>query len=642
MYPYRFKIILIIFALLFIGITVRLFQLQIIEGDKYKGISNSRRIDTSLLETTRGSIFDRNGRVLAMDQHIFDVSVQYKYLLYCYSTHSNKTISRITDLKIHNQTKKSCIECHENQDVWLKRLSGLLEIPQTKLLNNVKQVVEKVERLKQNVEQRAGREIRIKEETEYHTVVSDVAWEKVIQIEVKQDHFPGIRITPKPKRVYPEQESASHILGYMGKLNKDEWKEYSNNWNNFLLASSSTGTETSTLLYEGYAENDMIGRTGVEAQYENELRGMRGKRFEEITCKNNQIEKVILERPSVAGNNLYLTIDSQIQAYAEKSLGANMGTIIVMDPWTGEILAMANNPRFNPNILNENFGELIKQPSKPFLNRAIQGTLPPGSIFKIITAIATLSADHINDDTVFECHGYTKYKNIILKCWSGTGHGLVTIRDAIAYSCNVFFFETAKILGGESLYALAKEFGIGEKTGIDLPYEKDGNLPKKVTAPSTMNIAIGQGNLLTTPLQMVRVYAAIANGGTLVQPHVLLKITNSQEEVIRTFTSENKQKISIQPAILEVICTSLQNVIVYGTGKDRGLDVYRVAGKTGTAETRRQNDNHAWFAGYAPYDNPRYCFVILVEHTPKHGADIACPIARELLSYLFPEINQAS
>lgn len=642
MYPYRFKIILIIFALLFIGITVRLFQLQIIESDKYKGISNNRRIDTSLLETTRGSIFDRNGKVLAIDQHTFDVSVPYRYLLYCYSTHGNKALSRITNLKIHNKTKKSCIECHENQDAWLKRLSGLLEIPQIKLLDNVKQIVEKVERLKQNVERRSGREIRIKEENDYHPIVSDVAWEKVIQIEVKQDYFPGIRITPKPRRVYPEQESASHILGYVGKLNEKEWKEYSNNWNNFILESSSTSTEASTLLYEGYTENDMIGRTGVEAQYEDELRGMRGKIFEEITCKNSQIEKVILERPSVAGNNLYLTIDSQIQAHAEKSLGTNMGVIIVMDPWTGEILAMANNPRFNPNTLNKNFSKLIKHPSKPFLNRAIQGTLPPGSIFKVITAIAALRADHTNDDNVFECHGYTKYKNIILKCWSSTGHGLVTIRDAITYSCNVFFFETAKILGGEYLCALAKEFGIGEKTGIDLPYERGGNLPKKITTSSAMNIAIGQGNLLTTPLQLVRVYAAVANGGTLVQPHVLLKITNSQEEVVRTFTSENKQKIPIQPAILDIIRTSLQNVIVYGTGKDRGLDVYKVAGKTGTAETGHQNDNHAWFAGYAPYDNPRYCFIILVEHTPKHGADIACPIARELLSYLFPEIEQAS
>ena len=518
----------------------------------------------------------------------------------------------------------------------------MLNIPQNKLLDHANQTIEKVEKLKQGMEQKYGRAIRIREETDFHPVVSDAAWEKVIQIEIKQDNFPGIRITPKPTRIYPEQELAAHILGYIGKLNEEEWKIHSNNWNNFILASSSAGDDASSLLYDGYAKNDTIGRTGVEAQYEEDLHGLRGKRFEEIFCKNTQIEKTVLERPPIPGNNVYLTIDSQIQAHAEKSLGTNLGAIIVMDPWTGEILAMASNPRFNPNTIDKSFSKLIKHPSKPFLNRAVQGALPPGSIFKIITATAALSSNCITTQTNFECPGYIKYKNIVFKCWSDYGHGSVTIEDAIPYSCNVFFFEIAKMLGGDSLYAWAKKFGIGEKTGIDLPHEKSGNIPKMTTTATTMNVAIGQGALLTTPLQLVRAYAAVANGGTLVQPHILLKVTNSQGETVRTFQSENKQKLSIQPEIINILRMSLQDVITRGTAKDKGLDAYEVAGKTGTAETGRQKDNHAWFVGYAPYDNPRYCFVILVEHTPGHGADIAGPIARELLSYLFPEINQSS
>ena len=642
MYPFRFKIILIIFILFFIGIVARLFQLQIIESDKYKGISKTRRIASYPLDSIRGSIFDRHGKILAVDQHTFDISVQYKNLLYCYITHNNKTISRITGMDVHKKTKKSCSECHENQDLWLKKLSQLLNIPQNKLLDHANQTIEKVEKLKQGMEQKYGRAIRIREETDFHPVVSDAAWEKVIQIEIKQDNFPGIRITPKPTRIYPEQELAAHILGYIGKLNEEEWKIHSNNWNNFILASSSAGDDASSLLYDGYAKNDTIGRTGVEAQYEEDLHGLRGKRFEEIFCKNTQIEKTVLERPPIPGNNVYLTIDSQIQAHAEKSLGTNLGAIIVMDPWTGEILAMASNPRFNPNTIDKSFSKLIKHPSKPFLNRAVQGALPPGSIFKIITATAALSSNCITTQTNFECPGYIKYKNIVFKCWSDYGHGSVTIEDAIPYSCNVFFFEIAKMLGGDSLYAWAKKFGIGEKTGIDLPHEKSGNIPKMTTTATTMNVAIGQGALLTTPLQLVRAYAAVANGGTLVQPHILLKVTNSQGETVRTFQSENKQKLSIQPAIINILRMSLQDVITRGTAKDKGLDAYEVAGKTGTAETGRQKDNHAWFVGYAPYDNPRYCFVILVEHTPGHGADIAGPIARELLSYLFPEINQSS
>lgn len=641
MYPFRFKVMLIVFVLLFICIGVRLFQLQVIESDKYKGISKTRRIATYPLDSIRGSIFDRNGKTLATDQHTFDISVHYKNLLYCYITRNNKTIPRVATMEEHKKTKSSCIACHANQDVWLKKLSQLLNIPQSKLLDRTEQAIEKVERLKQSMEQKYGRAIRIKEETDFYPIVSDVAWEKVIQIEIKSEDFPGVRITPRSERIYPEKELASHILGYISKLTEDEWKVQSNKWNNFILASSSAGNDTSSLLYDGYAENDNIGRTGVEAYYEDELHGLRGKRFEEITCKNTQIEKTVLERPPVPGNDLYLTLDSQIQAYAEKSLGTNLGAIIVMDPWTGEILAMTSNPRFNPNTIDKDFSRLIRHPSKPFLNRAIQGALPPGSIFKVITATAALSSSAISSQTNFECPGYTKYKNIIFKCWSEHGHGSIAIEDAIPYSCNVFFFETAKILGGDPLYAWAKKFGIGEKTGIDLPHEKSGNLPKLATTANTMNVAIGQGALLTTPLQLVRLYAAIANGGTLVQPHILSKITNSQGETVRTFNPENKQKLTLQPAIINTLRTTLQDVVIRGTAKDKGLDIYKIAGKTGTAETGRHKDNHAWFVGYAPYDNPRYCFVVLVEHTRGHGGDIAGPIARELMSYLFPEINHA-
>ena len=641
MYPYRFKITLIIFIVFFIGIVVRLFQLQIVESNKYKGISQNRRIATYPLEATRGTIFDRNGKILAVDQHTFDITVQYKNLLYCY-VRDNNAVSRIDGMKVHKNAKKTCGECHENQDVWVEKLSQLLGIPQNELLSHAKQAVEKVERLKQNVEQKSGRATRIKEEAGYYPIASDVTWEKVIQIEINQNSYSGIRVTPRPKRIYPQQELAPHILGYMSKLNEKEWKMYSDKWNNFILSSNIKGTDITPLLYDGYAENDYIGRSGVELEYENELHGERGKRFEEITYKNTQVEKVILERPPVSGNDLYLTIDTQIQAYAEKSLGKNPGSIIVMDPWTGEILAMASYPCFNPNDVNKDFKKLIKHPSKPFLNRAIQGALPPGSIFKVITATAALSTNRINTQTNYECHGYTNYQNIIFRCWSEYGHGLVTIHDAIPYSCNVFFFETAKILGGDSLYTWAKNFGIGEKTGIDLPHERSGNMPKMTDTATVMNVAIGQGALLTTPLQLARIYAAVANGGTLVQPHLLLKLTDGQGKIVRLFKPEKKQKLPIQPATLDTLRTALLDVVTRGTAKNTGLELYKVAGKTGTAETGRQEDNHAWFVGYAPYDSPQYCFAILVEHTPGHGAEITGPIARELMSYLFPELNEAS
>ncbi len=642
MYPFRFKMILIIICILFIGLVVRLYQLQIQECDNYRGISKNRRISSYPLEAARGSIYDRNGKTLAMDHHSFDASVQYKSLLYCHIVYNHATIPRINEIPAHKKTTKACIECHEKQDVWLKKICKILGAPQSALLERTKQIVEKVERLKQNVEQKTGRPTRVKEEMDYHSLISDIPWEKVVQIETQQDTSSGIRIIPRPERIYPEQKLASHVLGYLGRLNEKEWKEQSSKWNNFILHSCFTGSDTASFLYDGYAENDLIGRSGVEAYFEEELKGMRGKRFEETVCKNTQIEKVILERPPVAGNNLYLTIDSQIQASTEKALGKNFGAIIVMDPWTGEILSMASSPRFNPNTVNEDFNKLNKQHLKPFMNRAIQGALPPGSTFKVITAMAALSTGRISNATSIDCRGHTNYHEIQFKCWLDSGHGPTTIEDALPYSCNVFFFDTAKILGGDLLYTWAKKFCVGDKTGIDIVHERGGNIPKLKNTATAMNVAIGQGALLTTPLQMVRVYAAIANGGSLVQPHVLLKITNGDGETIRTGVPGNVPKLSLQPAMLYTIRTALHEVITRGTAKHTGLDLYKVAGKTGTAETGRAKDNHAWFIGYAPYDNPKYCFAILIEHTPGHGAEIAGPIARELLADLFPEIEQSS
>jgi len=638
MYPYRSKIIFVIFLLLIGCIAGRLFYLQIIESEKYKGISQTRRIRTYPLEAVRGTIFDRYGEALAIDHHTFDVSVKYKNLLYSYITDGKNQVPRISGLEVHKETKKACDSCHEGLDTWRERLSGILNVSGSELLEYAGQSIKKVERIKRNMEKRYGRAIRIKEESGYYPVISDISLKKAIQIEIEKNKIPGVRITPRPKRIYPHNDLASHVIGYMGKLTEKEWEKYSESWNNFVLNSSNSADKNTLLLYDGYAKEDFVGRAGVEAQYEEELRGLRGKRFEEITCNNAQIEKIVLERPPVPGNDLYLTIDSQIQAHAEKLLEKHVGAIIVMDPWTGEILAMANNPRFNTNTFSKDFNRLISDPVSPLLNRAIQGALPSGSIFKVITAIAALNENYIDMSTAFTCNGYLKYKDIVFRCWSNRGHGLVTIKDAIPHSCNVFFFETAKRIERDSLHNWAKKFGIGEKTGIDLLFEKTGNLPEIKTTATAMNVAIGQGALLTTPLQLVRLYAAIANGGTLVHPHVMLKVANKEGKV-KAFNTDHTKKVDIDTSILEVVQNALREVVTLGTARDKGLDVYKVAGKTGTAETGRENDNHAWFAGYAPYDDPRYSFVVLVEHTPEHAGTITGPIVRDLMSFLFPEVQ---
>lgn len=240
---------------------------------------------------------------------------------------------------MHKDTDKSCKECHADMEAWMDNLSRVLNTSRDKLLRDSKKAVMKVEKLKKNMEKKFGKPVLIKEENGYYPVVYDVPIEKAIQIEVEKDTFPEVRVTPRSKRVYPKQEIASHVLGYLGKLTGKEWQEYSKKWDNFVLDSGRSADENPLLLYEGYAKDDLIGRAGVEAKYEEELRGMRGKRFEEIICKNTQIEKIVLERPPVPGNDIYLTIDSKIQAHAEKALGKNRGVIIVMEPWTGEVIA---------------------------------------------------------------------------------------------------------------------------------------------------------------------------------------------------------------------------------------------------------------------------------------------------------------
>ena len=396
-------------------------------------------------------------------------------------------------------------------------------------------------------------------------------------------------------------------------------------------------TNIDRLFSLGFLGDILIGKTGIESYYNMILSGNPGERYEEITYENSRAGKIILERPPEAGEDISLTIDINIQRIAREALGDLRGAVVVMDPWNGEIIAMASNPGFNLNTFNKHYNHIVNDKNKPLLNRPIQSALPPGSTFKIVTAVAALTEKIVTGNQLFKCYGqgggHTRFR-----CSSKYGHGMLSVEKAIHHSCNVYFFKVADEMGGELLHKWGKLFGFGELSMIDIPYERKGILPKPKSVSESKNISIGQGRLLATPVQVTRMIAIIANGGKKVRPHVIGDINNTDSVEMQDDT-DGENTLKIPKSVLAIVRNGLAKVTTEGTGRNMGIEEYLVAGKTGTAETHRKNDNHTWFTGFAPYNNPKYCFTVLVEHSPLHAAEATAPVLRPVLAALFPEIE---
>ncbi len=628
----RFKILFGTISALFLVIFCKLFYIQMIQGGKYSGISNNKRIRTVDIDTLRGTIYDRNGSTLAVDKHSFELTVIYEKLFNTHSCYKQNILPRVSKVKKLVLNHNLCKECHVDKTMWVEKVSELLDITYIDIFNKATKVVKRVENIKHAVEKRNDRKMRIKEETVSHSVVSHVPWEKVAKFEVDMMNLPGIQIETNPVRWYPHGDMSSHVIGYVGKMGEKEIQNYNfkKRWFDDLNESSESGSEFFT--QKAISMDALIGKSGIEKKYNSRLMGVPGERFEEVTLDTMRVNKLILERPSTPGNNIFLTIDSRIQGIAEKALGKKKGSVIVMDPWNGEIIAIASFPRYNLNTFNKDYTRLSKNPLKPFLHRPVQSVLPPGSTFKIITAIAALEEGKIDINTHFPCYGSLKVGNRRFKCHTKNGHGLLNVEEAIQYSCNIFFYETAKILGGTLLKKWAENFGLGNATGSGLVYEKKGNFPEAKSISQTINLSIGQGAMLATPIQIVSMMATIANGGWYTKPHILRKISDYNGNILVNNKYELTEKINISEKSMNIIRRSLHKVVTDGTAKKTGLNELHVVGKTGTSQTARADENHAWFVGYAPFDSPKYCFVVVVEHTKGHGAAVAGPIVREILT----------
>lgn len=452
-----------------------------------------------------------------------------------------------------------------------------------------------------------GENVELKISANEPIIVKDkIPLQTAIRIEEKQ--LPGIVVRSRPVRFYPHGHLAAHLLGYVGEIEAHELK---------------------SLKHQGYRLGSVIGKDGVEKVYDQQLRGIDGGRKVQVDVHGVPL-KVLESQEPVAGNDMRLTIDLDLQKAAEKALEKYEGAVVVMNPNNGEILAMASHPYYDPSIFAK---EVDKKEWKklgykkyPFMNRAL-AIYPPGSIFKVITLAAALETEEIDPYEIVNCRGYYNLNGRIAKCWLEGGHGPVSIMEGLVWSCDVVFYELGRRLGPEKMSEFSRKFGLGSKTGIDLPQDKMGTVADKkwkkkyLNQPwyegDSINYAIGQGFLEVSPLQMAVVYGGIATG-KFVRPHVI------------ETDEEPDKKVPISSRNLELIQQILREVVKRGTGVAANVAGIPAAGKTGTAEN--PGKPHAWFICYAPYDDPEIVIAAFVAHG-EHGDQASAYVARDILKW---------
>jgi len=586
-----------IVVLCFLAILIaRVAWLQIIRGNYYYSLAEGNRIRIERVEARRGVIYDRNKNLLAGNVANF--------LLYLIPA----------DLPRDESEKKKIID-------YLGEILGEIS----------------VDELKQELT-----EIKVGSLESYQPLFVDdnIEYEKAIFLYLKSEYMPGVVLSNKARREYNLLSlSLSHVLGYTGKINEDELEKF--------------GDE--------YLPIDYIGKTGIEYFWENELKGKNGRKHIEVDAIGKE-KKVISNTEAEDGHNLVLSLDIELQKRVEEiiisyleRLNLNKASVVVMDPKTGEILALISLPSYNNNIFargitTEEYNGLINHPDNPLFNRAISGEYPSGSTIKPVIATAALEEDIINEWTNINSTGGIQIGQWFFPDWKTGGHGITNVRKAIAWSVNTFFYfigggyEDFKGLGVERIVNYAKQFGLGAQTGVDLAGEVNGFLPTKEWKEKTKgerwyigdtyHLSIGQGDILVTPLQVANYTSAFANGGKLYRPHLIKQVLTSNDGLIGDVEARPIRENFIDGYNIEVVRQGMRQTVTSGSAQSLQAVPVPVAGKTGTAQWSSKKEPHAWFTGFAPYDNPEIVITVLVEEAGE-GSEIAVPIAREILQWYF-------
>ncbi len=468
----------------------------------------------------------------------------------------------------------------------------------------------------------------------------DLSRDELAKVETHRFNLPGVIIKVAPQRHYINGTFASHLIGYLGEINE-------NQLNSGKYTDSKPG--------------DLIGKSGVEWKWQRDLNGVRGGAQVEVDATGRKI-RVMARKTPVPGENVCLTIDKDLQAVAEKALAGKSGAIVAMDPNNGEILALASGPSFDPNLFvggidRASWEGIVLSGDFPLQDRALSGQYPPGSVFKIVVALAGLEEGIIDPEEELVCTGIYYLGRRGYRCWKKYGHGTVSLHRALVESCDVYFYDMGRRLGIDKISEYAMRFGLGKRTGFDPVHEKAGLIPtrdwklKRWGVPwqggETLSTAIGQSFVLVTPIQMAAFVSAVFNGGIVYRPQVTKWVGKSETEKIHEFAPVVTGKIGIKQEHLEFVKNALIGVVnePHGTGGRARMKEVTVAGKTGTSqvislkkeeEFESEKDipvrfrDHAWFVAVAPAENPRIAVAIVVEHGG-HGGSAAAPIAGQLI-----------
>ena len=606
-YRQRILMVMLVVSGIFLVLLGRLFYLQIIQGQYLRRQSEINSIRLEYIAPTRGLIFDRNGELLVDDRPSFDLAVVPKDA---------------------------------------KPLEATIE-------NLSRYIGEPVEPLMDKINKRKGG-------GPYQPILlkRDIGRDLLAAVETHKYELPGISIQVRPIRNYVEGRLAAHLIGYLSEINAAE------------LASKR---------YSANRAGDFIGKVGIEKIFEPYLRGERGGRQVEVSALG-RVARVLKTVPATPGSNIFLTLDRALQEkaealLAEKLLEGNAGAVVAMEPRTGEILVMASSPAFDPNMFVsglsvEQWNDLSSNPKRPLGNKVIQAEYPPASVYKIVVAMAGLEEGVIDRETKYNCTGALPFGNRSFRCWRWKlgGHGELDLIQALARSCDVYFYKVGQELGVDRIAWYATACGLGEPTGIDLDHEASGLIPTSTwkkhrfneswQAGETLSIAIGQGYNLVTPLQALILTAEVANGGDRYKPQIVKSVRSPEGKEIFRNEPVLAGRLPVSRETLDIVKEGLREVVAgaHGTAHEYAYTPeIAISGKTGSAQVvgRKETpeeggagengeseiviEDHAWFVAYAPSDQPQIAVAVIVEHG-EHGSSGAAPIAKEIIqAYLGQE-----
>jgi penicillin-binding protein 2 len=692
--------LLIAFALPLVGVGARLVQLQCFLVNDYVAAFETTSESIESIPTTDGRIYASDGHVLAEDVETYNVNVHYRWL----EAPPNElwlTRQALAGLSRSQRRNRTIVDASKKEvlarrDALWARLSEVSGLSAKALAEKRAAIQQTVERIAARLAQRqAARENEVaveqgpthvdgltpgrvwstlvaalttpprreaddplvaREALDYHPVIHDVPLEVRAQIEAHPRQFPGVRVGCLSRRVYYDSGFAPHVIGVRTPLTG--------------RAPTLDQMELARADGSDYQPGDRIGKSGVEAAYDSHLHGLAGLR----RVTRNRYGEVIREetiRASRSGGSIELTLNTAVERKMELLLDAALaspnhanapvrgdtpagGAIVALDVESGAVLVMASAPGFNLGTSGvpdaDTWKRLTGDPRHPLFHRAVQAALPPGSVFKVLSAVALLQSRKIDPLERFECRGYLDQPNRF-RCAIYTeqkiGHGPVDLSDALSRSCNVYFFHAADRLGPQPIVEWAERFGFGRPTGIDLPFEKAGHVPEVETstrgrwhAGDTRSLAIGQLSLTATPLQVARLMAAVANGGDLVTPFVARRSgPRLADEDAACDVSRRVPIPGLSEGTLTRIRAALEKTVADPTGTAHAsvhTKEISIAGKTGTAQAGKEQADHAWFAGYAPAEHPRIAFAVVLEHAGS-GSKSAGPLARQLLEALLAD-----